>query len=173
MIRHVTRLMTIIVCLSLSTIVIHYTKAPSHLRMDGFKVACLINKSTNESDRNLSEYAHVVHNSVEDKDSPIKSYHCYFRFPTTDVACMPKNVAKRQPKLQHCPCYITSSQKACYFLKKKYNPLLAMLKQKPRISHTQYNGVIKKTWQEVRDYLIGTPTHSQRIYKNKTSLKKF
>lgn len=143
--------------LIVSTIVIHTMKAPQRIPVKGFRVACMsaADATATEADKNLIPYAQIAHTTAENQ-------RCYFRFSPQDIVCIPKSVADRQPKTNTCPQFPTidgTPHKFCYLLNKKFVPLSEELKKTPSISADTYitnKNVMVKTWQDVRDILLGT-----------------
>ncbi len=156
--KQLLRYIMIFIFFIASTIAIHTIKAPQRLPsegLDGFRVACMpahIAVATN-ADKKLIPYAQLAHTTAEKQ-------RCYFRFLPSDITCIPKAVASRQP-VSSCPQFPVidgTPDKHCYLLNKKYIPLSEELKKKPAVSASTYvtdkNVIGKKTWQEVRDILL-------------------
>jgi hypothetical protein len=141
-----------------STIIIHTIRAPQATPAQRFRVACIPAEHAKHADRHLSPYAQLAH-TTEDPETK-KSWRCYFRFPARDVVCIPKIVATQQ-HIDSCPQFPaidSTSNKICYILNKKQISIIELLQQKPPISPNTYttskNNFVK-SWQEVRDILLG------------------
>lgn len=154
--KQLIRFIIIAVVLIASTIVIHSIKAPQQLPLKEYRVACIqaTDAATTDADKKLIPYAQIAHTSAE-------NLRCYFRFSIHDVVCTPKAAAARQQHMNSCPQFPTmdgSPHKFCYFLNKKHVPFSQELQKKPAISADKYipnKNVIVKTWQDVRDVLLG------------------
>ena len=154
------RLLAIGGCLALSFIAIHYTKArsPYYMPKVDYKVACIpapkSKRAEDELDKKLKPYFHVAHTSKEPAGSAVPSYRCYFRFPLSDVACMPPHVALRNNKIRGCPLFMNTEETSCYFLDRKYGSLLQLLKRRPPVSKNVYQPKMVKDWRGIRDELL-------------------
>jgi hypothetical protein len=161
--KHLPRICMIILFLLASTIIIHTTKAPQKLPLQGFRVACMpANAATaSDADKQLLPYAQLAHTSYQEEDASKKLWRCYFRFAPRDLVCMKKEIADRQPTTQQCPNFPTidgGSKKTCYLLNTKFLALTNLLQKKPTVStnvYTTRKNVFVKTWPEVRDILLG------------------
>lgn len=157
----VKRLVVIVFCLVISMVMIYKVQLQSPLRVPklSYKVACIPAPKTKEQedeiDKKLKPYFHVAHTTKEDNKSDVKSYRCYFRFPVHDIACVPPHVAKRTNKVRECPRFLDTEETQCYFLDRKYAPLLGKLRAKPAISKEEYGGKVVKNWKQIRDILLG------------------
>lgn len=157
--KQLHRFIIISIALITSTIVIHSIKAPQQVPLKEYRVACIpaSEAAAADADKNLIPYAQIAHTSSE-------NLRCYFRFSIHDVVCIPKSVAARQQKVNMCPQFPTidgTPHKFCYLLNKKHAPLSEELKKKPAISAQKYipnRNVIVRTWQQVRDILLGGST---------------
>lgn len=156
----IKRLLAVGACLALSFIAIHYTKArsPYYIPKVDYKVACIpAPKSKHEEDKldeKLKPYFHVAHTSQEPSGSIVPSYRCYFRFPVRDVACMPPHVAMRNNTVRGCPRFMNTEETSCYFLDRKYDSLLQLIKRRPPVSKNVYQAKVVKDWREIRDELL-------------------
>ena len=156
----IKRILAVALALATSFLVIHYTKArsPYYMPKVDYKVACIPTPKSKRAqdalDEKLEPFFHIAHTSKEPAGSAVPSYRCYFRFPVTDIACMPSKVALRNNTISGCPQFLNTQESSCYFLDRKYASLMALLKRRPPVSKDMYQAKIVKDWTQIRDELL-------------------
>src|SRR5579872_1417434 len=154
------RLLFVGVSLVTSFVIINYTKArsPYYIPKVSYAAACIPAPQSKRAeeilDEKLKPYYHLVYTSKEPAGSAVTSYRCYFRFPASDVACMPSKVALRNTKVEGCPQFVKTEDTACYFLNPKYQGLQSLLKRRPPVSKDNFQTKVVKNWTDVRDVLL-------------------
>lgn len=152
--KAIHRILAILSCLVLSVVIINKTKVAVTVPAKEFKVACLAivdEQAGIAFDEKLHEFYHIAHTAQERKGNDTVYYRCYFRFPPSDIACVPPE----DPGSKDCACYVKSDGDRCYFPSNKYSSLIKLL-NKPNVDRSAFHGPVVKKWQEVRDILLGT-----------------
>lgn len=142
-----------------SIVAIHTIRAPHKVSLSGFRVACLPATEAPNADKALAPYAQVAHTSQENTNSS-QLWRCYFKFSPQDLVCTPQKTAVRQgmTSCPHIPSIDSGHNKTCYLLNKKHATLIDLLQKTPPVPLTTYTtnkNALVKTWQEVRDILLG------------------
>ena len=156
--KHLYRFLLIMSFFLISTVIMHTIKAPEKLPNPGFRVACMPAEAAPHDDKPLIPYAQLAHTSAEDNGSS-KLWRCYFRFAPRDLVCIPKEVAlRRSDPCPNFPPVEGIAPKTCYLLNNKFQTVVKLLQKKPAVTINSYitsKNALVKTWQEVRDILLG------------------